>query len=80
MDESSWNIGLNGRAWAGSEAMQRHAVLPVKLEMVGGKLLWSEEERMVLLAALLENVGALQAVQLGDPQVWRAAVARLAKP
>jgi len=48
--------------------------------MIGGKLLWSDEERLVLLAALLENVGALKAVEVGDPQVWRAAVARLGHP
>ena len=46
--------------------------------MTRGKLLWSEEERVTLLAALLENVGALKAVQLGNPQVWRDAVAQLA--
>jgi hypothetical protein len=28
---------------------------------------------------LLENVGADRAVQLGDPDVWRAAVAKLAR-
>lgn len=77
MEQSSWNIGLDGRAWSGSEATQRHDLLPAQLEMVRGKLLWSEEDRVTLLAALLENVGALKAVQLGDPQVWRTAVARL---
>ena len=46
--------------------------------MTRGKLLWSEEERVTLLAALLENVGALKAVQLGNRQVWRDAVAQLA--
>jgi hypothetical protein len=47
--------------------------------MSDGKLLWSEEDRLLLLAALLENVGALRAVQLGDPRVWSAAVERLNK-
>ena len=77
MEQSTWNIGLEGRAWSGTEAKQRHDLLPAQLEMVRGKLLWSEEDRVVLLAALLENVGALRAVQLGDPQVWRTAVAQL---
>ncbi|HEX6705339.1 MAG TPA: hypothetical protein VF169_11315 [Albitalea sp.] len=80
MQAFNWNIGLEGRAWAGPEAMQRHDVLPAQLEMIGGKLPWSEEERLLLLAALLENVGALKAVEIGDWQVWRAAVARLGKP
>ncbi len=80
MEQSTWNIGLEGRAWSGSEATQRHDLLPAQLEMVRGKLLWSEEDRVMLLAALLENVGALKAVQLGDPQVWRTAVAQLVNP
>jgi hypothetical protein len=80
MEQSTWSIGLEGRAWSGSEAIQRHDLLPAQLEMIHGKLLWSEEDRVTLLAALLENVGALRAVQLGDPQVWRTAVARLANP
>ncbi len=42
-----------------------------------GKLFWSERDRRVLLALLLENVGADAAVRLGDPHVWRAAVAGL---
>jgi len=42
--------------------------------MIDGRLLWADEDRLVLLALLLENVGALRAVQLGDPQVWRDAV------
>ena len=78
MEEPTWNIALESRAWPGSEAMQRLDLLPAKLEMIRGKLLWSEEERVTLLAALLENVGALKAVQLGNPQVWRDAVAQLA--
>lgn len=80
MEESNWNIGLEGRAWAGSEAMQRHELLPAQIEMINGKLLWSEAERITLLAALLENVGVLKAVHLGDPQMWRAAIARLPEP
>jgi hypothetical protein len=38
-----------------------------------GKLFWDDTQRITLLA-LLENVGADQAVRLGDPEVWRAAV------
>lgn len=45
--------------------------------MVEGKLLWSEEDRETLLGLLLENVGADRAVGLGDPDVWRLAVAKL---
>lgn len=47
--------------------------------MNSGKLSRSEADRLVLLAALLEYVGALRAVQIGDPRVWGAAVERLYK-
>ena len=33
MEEPTWNIALEGRAWPGSEAMQRLDLLPAKLEM-----------------------------------------------
>jgi hypothetical protein len=58
--------------------MQRYELTPEKLEMIAGKLLWSEEDRVNLLGLLLENVGADRAVRLGNAQVWRDAVARLA--
>ena len=72
-----WNIRNEGRAWAGSEAMDRYQMTPEKFEMVKGKLFWSDKDRETLLALLLENVGADRAVQLGDPEVWRAAIAKL---
>ena len=73
---TDWDIRAEGRAWH-SEAMGRYALAPEKLEMIDGKLLYDDEERLRLLALLLENVGADAAVRLGDPGVWRAAVARL---
>jgi hypothetical protein len=72
-----WDIRAEGRAWTGNEAMERYALTPEKIEMCGGKLLWDDDERILLLGLLLENVGADAAVRLGDPAVWRAAVARL---
>lgn len=50
---------------------------PHKIGLVKGKLLFSSEDRETLLELLLENVGADRAVQLGDPEVWHAAVAKL---
>jgi hypothetical protein len=50
---------------------------PEKIELIDGKLLWSRKDREALLGLLLENVGADRTVQLGDPDVWRAAVAKL---
>jgi hypothetical protein len=75
--EVKWDIRGEGRSWGKGEAMARYMLTPEKLEMVNGKLLDYEEDRERLLGLLLENVGADRAVCLGDPAVWRAAVAKL---
>jgi hypothetical protein len=77
MSKIEWKILNEGRAWRGEEARERFALTPEKLEMVYGKLLWSDEEREKLLGLLLENVGADRTVQFGDPEIWRVAVAKL---
>lgn len=77
MEEVQWDLRAKGRAWQGPEAMARYQLTPGKMEMIGGKLFWSDEERLTMLALLLENVGVDQAVRIGDPAVWRSAVARL---
>jgi hypothetical protein len=79
MTKPKWDIRNAGRSWRGDEAMDRYMLTPEKIEMVDGKLLWSDEDRELLLGLLLENVGADRVVQLGDPEVWRAAVAKLAR-
>ena len=71
-----WDIRREGRAWRGN-ALDRYDLAPGKIELIYGKLFWSDEERLTMLALLLENVGADAAVRLGDPDVWRAAVADL---
>jgi len=71
-----WDIRREPRARA-AEAKSRYELTTEKIEMINGKLLWDDEERLTLLALLLENVGVDAAVKLGDPAVWRAAVARL---
>ena len=71
-----WDIQGAGRAW-GDEAMSRYQMTPEKTEMVEGKLYATEEERLTMLALLLENVGADNAVRIGSPAIWRAAVAGL---
>ena len=65
-----------GRAW-GPEGLSRYYMVPERIELIDGKLFWGEEERLTMLAHLLENVGVNQAVRIGDPGVWRAAVANL---
>jgi len=79
MNDSDWDIRRQGRAWRAGEAMQRYELTPEKLEMIDGKLLWDDEDRVKLLGLLLENVGADRAVRLGSPQVWRDAAASLGK-
>ena len=68
-----WNIQRDGRAWR-EEALSRYEMTPEKIEMIGGRLFASDDERETMLGLLLENVGADAAVRLGDPGVWRAAV------
>ncbi len=77
MRHVDWDIRREGRAWAGDEAMERLDLTPEKFEMIEGRLFWDEEDRLLLLGLLLENVGVDAAVRLGDPDVWRAAVAAL---
>ena len=72
----TWDIQRGGRAW-GDEAMSRYQMTPEKAEMVGGRLYGTEEERLTMLALLLENVGADKAVRLGHASTWRSAVAAL---
>ena len=75
MEEPQWDIRREGRAW-GSEGLSRYSLAPNKIEMIEGKLFWNEEQRLTMLV-LLENVGADQAVRVGDPDVWRTAIANL---
>jgi hypothetical protein len=74
MPQVPWDIRREGRAWTGEEALDRWELTPEKFEMDEGKLFWDDSERLILLALLLENVGVDQAVRLGDPEVWRAAI------
>ena len=73
----NWDIRAEGRAWTEEEALARYELTPEKIELIDGKLLWDDEERVLLLALLLENVGANVAVRLGNANVWRAAIERL---
>jgi len=78
MAQVAWDIGLEGRSWDADEAFERFSLTPEKLEMIDGKLYWTDQEREIMLGLLLENVGAARAVRLGRPEVWRTAVTALA--
>ena len=82
VDEIAWDLRPEGYAWPGADgfARERYYLAPEKIEMIEGKLFWTDEERLTMLALLLENVGVDQAVRIGDPAVWRAAVAKLDAP
>jgi len=71
----AWDIGLDGRRWKKEELADKVAAIPARIEVINGQLLWTEEDRLTLLAMLLEHVGMRAAVQLGDLASWRAAVA-----
>jgi hypothetical protein len=77
MSDIQWDIRREGRAWKGDEAMSRYSLSPEKIELIRGKIFWNDEQRLHLLGLLLENVGVDAAVRLGDPRVWRDAVAEL---
>ena len=78
MTYDDWNIQRQGRAWSREEIESRYYErTPEKIELIEGKLFWSEDDRLNLLGCLLENLGADAAVRLGDPAVWREAVAAL---
>jgi hypothetical protein len=74
MDENEWDIRREGREWSEEEFDRRIYQAPEKIEFVGG-IFASEEERMTVLAMLLENLGIDKVVRLGNPADWHAAVA-----
>jgi hypothetical protein len=78
MTDIKWDIRRKGRSWTGDEADVRYFAAPEKLEMVDGKFYDYYEERLHMPGCLLENLGAEAATRLGDPQVWREAIANLA--
>jgi hypothetical protein len=72
-----WDIRREGRAWQGEEAIARYELTPEKFEMSRGKLFWDDAQRLTMLGLMLENVGIDRAIRMGDPNVWREAIAQL---
>jgi len=75
-DPSEWHIRREGRQWTKEEYEKRMYQAPEKIEFVGG-IFVGEEQRLTVLAMLLENLGIDKAVRLGDLADWKAAVAEL---
>lgn len=75
-DPAEWKIEREGREWKGEEFDKRIYQAPEKIEYVGG-IFVDERQRLTVLAMLLENLGVDKAVQLGNPDDWKAAIAEL---
>jgi len=75
-DPAEWKIEREGRAWKGEEFDKRIYQAPEKIEYVGGIFI-DERQRFTVLAMLLENLGIDKAIQLGNLDEWKAAIAEL---
>jgi len=70
-----FNIQRQGRRWTRTEVEEKyHKLCPEKIELIEGKMFWTDEERLNMLALLLENVGMDAAAGLGDPTLWKQAI------
>jgi hypothetical protein len=78
--EVQWDLRREGRSWSSEEWNARRELTPEKFELSRGKLFWCEEHRLAVVALMIENLGVDQVVRLGDPQVWRDAIAALDEP
>src|SRR5947208_7380261 len=70
-----FNIQRQGRKWSRTEVEQKyHQLCPEKIELIEGRMFWTDEQRLNMLALLLENVGMDVAVTLGDLALWKQAI------
>ena len=77
-DPAEWDIRREDREWRGEEFDKRIYQAPEKIEFKGGIFIY-EDERLTVLAMLLENLGIDKAVQLGNIEDWKAAIAEVDK-
>src|SRR6266540_3189639 len=80
MEEVRWDIRREPRAWSGDEINARGALTPEHFEIIDGKLFFEDEQRLDLLAMLLENVGLDAAIRLAPVELWREADVVRAEP
>lgn len=76
IDDYEWDIRREGRRWTHEEFERRLYQTPEKIEFAGG-IFSSDEQRLTVLAMLLENLGIDRVIRLGNPADWKAAVAEL---
>jgi hypothetical protein len=74
MRNLQWDIRREPRAWSNEELEARWPFTPEHFEAIDGKLFFEEEQRLHLLAMLLENVGIDAAVRLAPAELWREAL------
>ena len=78
MPSTEFVIGNEPQIWTADRFTAWRDGLPEKWELLAGQISGGNEDELLhMLAGLLEHIGADRAVQLGDPQVWRRAVAKL---
>ena len=72
----AWKISPDPAELSRDEFWARysHAHMPEKFEAIRGKLFWSDEQRLHVLAMLLEAVGLRAALSLCPPEAVRAAM------
>jgi hypothetical protein len=75
-DPAAWDIRREGHVWSHEEFNRRIYQAPEKIEFTGGIFTY-EDERLTVLAMLLENLGIDKAIHLGNLKDWKAAIAEL---
>lgn len=75
-EPGTFHIGLDGRLWKVTRFDELETVLPEKMELIEGKLFWSERHRLGMLGAMLEQVGLAEAVKLAPKELWEEALRR----
>jgi len=72
----AWKIAPEPASLDKDEFWQRydHFNMPEKFEAIHGKLFWSDEQRLHVLAMLLEAVGLKRALGLCHPEAVQAAL------
>ena len=73
-EPGTFEIGLEGHLWDVHRFHALDDVLPEKMELIEGKLFWSQRERLGMLGAMLEQVGLVEAVKLAPRELWLEAL------
>lgn len=69
-----WRFSRQGREWQSDESETRMKQLPEgwRIEIHKGRLGWNDEERLTVLAMLLENLGFQTVVSMGSCDDWES--------